>query len=106
MQCDSCGNETNSNYGDKFSILCKTCASSEGGKGKLGVGTKETSSSWLGTLGILSMLAGMFFLLFSPSSSMGQNNLGMGVVNLNDMFFGSSLTIVGAIFVAAQWRPR
>lgn len=59
----------------------------------------SSPTSVLGYTGILSLLAGLFFLFFNPLGS-------VEVVNLQGMFIGTSLSIVGAIFLAAEWRPR
>lgn len=63
----------------------------------------NTHSFALGILGVISLVAGLVFLVFNP---LGAAHGSADIINLQGMFIGTSLSIVGAIFVAAEWRPR
>lgn len=62
----------------------------------------------LGILGILSLLARLYFLLVSPGDPTGADLLGQGrdVVNLQRLYLGQTAVLVGAIFIAAEWHRR
>ena len=55
----------------------------------------------LGVIGILFEVIGLYFLLVGPSVATTGD-----IVNLHRLTLGETFTIAGAIFVAAQWRPR
>lgn len=61
---------------------------------------------YLGIIGLVAILAGFYFIIFSPSSGISIHDLGGGPVSTHDMFFGQTLAIIGGVFVAIQWRPR
>ena len=50
----------------------------------------------LGIIGILALATGLFFLLYMPSET----------VNLHRLGIGQTLAIIGALFIAAEWRPQ
>ena len=52
----------------------------------------------LTVIGILSLLIGLYFLLLAPGE-------GEGVVNLQRLTIGETLSICGAVFLAAGMRP-
>jgi hypothetical protein len=65
-------------------------------------------------LGLICIAAGVFFFL-NPESPMNidRSSLGMfaglipdSIVNLQKLILGQTLTLAGAIFLAAAWRPR
>jgi len=53
----------------------------------------------IGVIGIISLLAGLFFLI-SPTSGID------GVISIHKLTIGETLSIVGAVFIAAQWYAR
>jgi hypothetical protein len=64
----------------------------------------------LHVLGWMSFLAGLFFLLVSPNITPDTSTYSVtgplpDVINLHKMFLGQALTIAGAVFLAAAWRP-
>lgn len=54
---------------------------------------------WLGVGGLLVMATGGYFLVVAPGTE-GE------LVNLQRLTIGAVCTIAGAVFVAAEWRPR
>lgn len=52
--------------------------------------------------GTLCLAVGFYFLVLAPGTSSG---LGGTVVNLQRMTLGETLSLMGAIFLAAAWRP-
>ena len=50
----------------------------------------------LGVIGILSLAVGLYFLFFSSGE----------MVNLHRLGIGQTLAIIGALFIAAEWRPK
>lgn len=55
---------------------------------------------WLGALGVLLVLIGLYFLVLDPGVGGGS------IVNLQKLFIGSTLTLSGFVLIAAEWRPR
>jgi len=49
----------------------------------------------LGVAGVLSLAVGLYFLFFSSGE----------MVNLHRLGIGQTLAIIGALFIAAEWRP-
>jgi len=66
------------------------------------VNTEQKSSSGsgrsyaLGIIGILALIPGFYFLFYMPSET----------VNLHRLGIGQTLAIIGALFIAAEWRPQ
>ncbi|MGM0985317.1 MAG: hypothetical protein ACQEXG_18175 [Pseudomonadota bacterium] len=56
----------------------------------------------LGVLGITCMAIGFYLLLVSPGAD---TEIG-AIVNLQKLSIGQTFSIVGATFIAVQWRPR
>ena len=53
------------------------------------------------------MLVGLYFLLIAPGETVsGEYGLTREVVNIQRLTIGETFTIVGAVFLAAAWRPR
>jgi hypothetical protein len=86
-----------------------------------GAGAAQNASSsetpmgtiWLNILGVLSLLVGLWLLVVSPNiRSAGTDDYSTfrseapDVINLHKMYLGQTFTIVGAIFLAAAWRPH
>ncbi|MBC7192936.1 PDZ domain-containing protein [Marinobacter sp.] len=61
-------------------------------KSNLGTGRSYA----LGIIGILSLIPGLYFLFYMPSET----------VNLHRLTVGQTLAIIGALFIAAEWRPK
>ena len=61
---------------------------------------QEKSSSVLGICGIIIVAAGVYFLFMDPTVD------GTDVINMHKVAIGQTLTIVGTILIAVQWRPR
>lgn len=61
----------------------------------------EKGSSVLGICGIIIALGGMYFLFVDPAADSVS-----GVMSLHKAIIGQTLTIVGTILIAVQWRPR
>jgi hypothetical protein len=66
---------------------------------------------WLNLFGTIAMGVGLYFLLISPNVepervAYSVTGPALEVVNLHKMYIGQTLTIVGAVFLAAAWRPR
>lgn len=56
----------------------------------------------LGSVGCLFLAIGFYFLLIDPGSSTSVGN----IANLQKLNIGQTCSIIGAIFIAAEWRPR
>jgi hypothetical protein len=56
----------------------------------------------LGWIGCLFLAIGFYFLLIDPGSSTSMGN----IANLQKLNIGQTCSIIGAIFIAAEWRPR
>lgn len=89
--CAACG-ATNPESASR----CRECGASGGG----GEAVARGPSSVLGTLGVLLLLIGLFCLLVPDAFNSA------AVANLQMLTIGETFTLVGAIFIAAQWRPR
>lgn len=63
-------------------------------------GSNEKGSSILGLCGIIIGCGGLFFLFMDPTVE------GTNLINMHKLVIGQTLTIVGTILVAVQWRPR
>lgn len=50
----------------------------------------------LGIIGILALVPGLYFLFHMPGET----------VNLHRLGIGQTLAVIGALFIAAEWRPR
>lgn len=53
----------------------------------------------LGILGLLALSGGFYFLVIEPG-------VVDNVANLQRLFLGATLAAIGAVFIAAEWRPR
>jgi len=62
----------------------------------------------LGILGVICFSVGIYFLLDPTvwTSSTSKTSETTSVVNLQALGIGETLSVVGAIFIAAEWRPR
>ena len=62
---------------------------------------------WLNILGFLALAIGLFFLLADPTEAPRTYLIEPGprVINLHRAYIGQTFTIVGAVFLAAAWRP-
>lgn len=49
----------------------------------------------LGGLGVLTLFVGVYFLLYTPNE----------VVSLQRLTVGQTLALIGALFIAVEWRP-
>ncbi|WP_445012008.1 hypothetical protein [Vreelandella stevensii] len=56
----------------------------------------------LGWIGCLFLAIGFYFLLIDSGSSTSMGN----IANLQKLNIGQTCSIIGAIFIAAEWRPR
>jgi hypothetical protein len=56
----------------------------------------------LTAVGILCLVVGLYFLFVAPGDTAV---LGHDVVNIQRLTIGETFTIIGAIFLAAAWRP-
>ncbi|WP_281662063.1 hypothetical protein [Halomonas sp. Alg239-R46] len=56
----------------------------------------------LGLVGCFFLALGFYFLLIDPGSSTSVGN----IANLQKLNIGQTCSIIGAIFIAAEWRPR
>jgi hypothetical protein len=56
----------------------------------------------LGSAGVICMAIGLYLLLVNPGAD---TEMGV-IVNLQKLSIGQTFSIVGAIFIAVQWRPR
>jgi hypothetical protein len=75
-------------------------------------GSVAESRGPLTLLGLCCCAIGLVFLL-NPEAPVDRSSLGLyesalpgGVANLHKLALGQTFTIVGAIFLAAAWRPR
>lgn len=50
----------------------------------------------LGVVGILTLVAGLYFLLIVPEET----------INLHRLTIGQTLALIGAFFIAVEWRPK
>lgn len=78
--------------------------------GKGDISPHNQSSPVLGTIGIILMIIGGVVLI-DPTVDTGAitgqaMDSGMNVTNIHLLIVGQTATLVGAIFVAVQWRPR
>ena len=55
---------------------------------------------WLGALGILLVLIGLYFLILDPGSGSSD------VVSFHKLILGATFTCSGFALIAAEWRPR
>lgn len=56
----------------------------------------------LGVIGIIFLAIGFYFLAIDPGYASSAGNF----VNLQKLNIGQTCAVIGAIFVAAEWRPR
>lgn len=56
-------------------------------------------------IGLLLSALGLYLLVIAPSNDTAEL-YGRSVVNVQRLTIGETLTIAGAIFLAAAWRPR
>lgn len=120
MKCDACGKKTLINYGDSQKNLCSKCSDmADVNPSKVDVEPENNSSNstsvkadhshteedqsppWMGIAGVLLLLAGLYFLVLDPGSPASAE-----IINLQKISIGQTLSIVGAIFIGFQWRPR
>ncbi|BCB08134.1 hypothetical protein HHSLTHF2_20240 [Vreelandella venusta] len=67
-------------------------------KDALPVSETSDKNQILGWIGCLFIAVGFYFLLIDPGSG--------NIANLQKLNIGQTCSIIGAIFVAAEWRPR
>lgn len=62
----------------------------------------------LNMLGFIAMGIGLYLLLGDPSEAPQTYSVipEPRVINLHRVFIGQTFTVVGAVFLAAAWRPR
>ncbi|MBN2873111.1 MAG: hypothetical protein JXJ30_09400 [Halothiobacillaceae bacterium] len=56
----------------------------------------------MGVFGLVSLAVGMYLLIVSPGADSGAG----GIVNFHKLIIGQTFSVIGAIFVGIQWRPR
>ena len=59
----------------------------------------SATTIFMGLVGVIFLLGGLYFLIVDPASA------GSSIINIQKMAIGETFSIVGAIFIAAQWRP-
>lgn len=112
MKCSECGKSTFIHYGGAEDPLCKKCLSilkkTEFSPRKNTIKNKnverqlyEAPMPWMGVLGIFLLIVGLYFLLLDPSMPSSA-----GIVNIQKLSIGQTMSVVGAIFIGFQWRPR
>ncbi len=61
-------------------------------------------------LGAIFLLAGLYLLVIAPGNPMADDLTdsvaALRVVNFQRLAVGQALTVAGAVFLAAAWRPR
>jgi hypothetical protein len=61
-------------------------------------------------LGAIFLLVGLYLLVIAPGTPVADeltdSLAGLRVVNFQRLAVGQALTVAGAIFLAAAWRPR
>jgi hypothetical protein len=55
---------------------------------------------------LISLAIGLYFLLNPEAPAQYGSSYSSGVVSIQKLTLGDTFTIVGAIFLAAAWRPR